>query len=50
VSRGNDRPPTKAGVKGAPGGVTGMGDLVYLLIVFVFFAAAIGYARIAPRL
>jgi len=27
-----------------------MGDLVYLLIVFAFFALAIGYARIAPRL
>jgi len=27
-----------------------MGDLVYLLIVVAFFALAIGYARIAPRL
>jgi len=27
-----------------------MGDLVYLLIVVVFFALSIGYARIAPRL
>jgi hypothetical protein len=30
------------------GGV--MGDLIYLLIVFIFFALAIGLARIAPRL
>jgi len=27
-----------------------MGDLVYLLVVAAFFALAIGYARIAPRL
>jgi hypothetical protein len=27
-----------------------MGDIVYLLIVVVFFALAIGYARVAPRL
>jgi len=27
-----------------------MGDLVYLLIVFAFFAFAAAYARIAPRL
>jgi len=27
-----------------------MGDLVYLLIVAAFFALAIGYARIAPKL
>ena len=39
------------GRKRRPGGVKGiMGDLVYLLIVVVFFALSIGYARIAPRL
>jgi len=27
-----------------------MGDFVYLLIVAAFFALAIGYARIAPKL
>jgi len=27
-----------------------VGDVIYLLIVFVIFALSIGYARIAPRL
>jgi len=27
-----------------------MGDVAYLIIVCVFFVAAIGYARVAPRL
>jgi len=34
--------------RGAARGV--MADLVYVLIAVAFFALAIGYARVAPRL
>jgi len=27
-----------------------MGDLVYVLVAVAFFALAVGYARLAPRL
>ena len=36
--------------RGRTGRVWKMGDVVYLLIVAAFFALAIGYARVAPRL
>jgi hypothetical protein len=39
-------------VRGSAGAIEWgvMGDLVYLLIVFVMFALAAGYARISSRL
>jgi len=36
--------------KSATGGVWGVGDVFYLVIVFAFFALSFGYARIAPKL
>jgi hypothetical protein len=49
--RGSVAKAHRAGVAAWAGSRWGvMGDLVYLLIVFVMFALAAGYARISSRL
>lgn len=47
---GSARWPSVGHAEAGRGGVWKMGDVVYLLIVAAFFALAIGYARVAPRL